>query len=145
MEQNVTHVVSMPPSCYYGVRALLHRSCSSLSFHFCATMAAPTERSMPKSGARSPLNTPSFNLVKPFEHELGARLGCFSFPGRQPIETPHYIAISSRGAVPHLSQDTMKESTSIQGLYAGLEDCKLGIETPFQSGIHFTDTVASRS
>ena len=67
----------------------------------------------------------SFELLEPLSHEYGARLGHLCFPGRQPIETPHYIAISSRGAVPHLSQDTMGQSTAIKGLYTALEDCML--------------------
>ncbi|MCJ1250902.1 hypothetical protein MMC30_008130 [Trapelia coarctata] len=77
---------------------------------------------MPAADVQTLSGAPSFKLAKPFNDKLGPRVGYFSFPGRQPIETPHYIAISSRGAVPHLSQDTMRESTSIKGLYAGLED-----------------------
>lgn len=52
------------------------------------------------------------------------RLGVLSVPGRQSIQTPHYFAVSSRGCVPHLSQDMMKENTSIKGVYAALEDCE---------------------
>ena len=52
------------------------------------------------------------------------RIGRLCFQGRPQIETPHYVAVSSRGAVPHLSQDMMRENTSIKGIYTALEDCK---------------------
>jgi len=52
------------------------------------------------------------------------RLGCLCFQGRQPIDTPHYVAVSSRGAVPHLSQDMMRDNTAIGAMYAALEDCE---------------------
>jgi len=71
---------------------------------------------------------PSSKLLS-FEH-LGvsgnseSRLGHLRFRNRTPIDTPHYVAVSSRGAVPHLSQDTMRNSTSIKGMYAALEDCE---------------------
>lgn len=57
-------------------------------------------------------------------NQCGPRLGRLSCQGRIPIDTPHYLAISSRGIVPHLTQDMVKENTSITGLYAALEDCE---------------------
>ena len=74
--------------------------------------------------ASSISNTVLFT-VSPSNGGDGPRLGTLSFPGRQKIYTPHYIAISSRGTVPHLSQDMMRGETSINGLYTALEDCKL--------------------
>lgn len=56
--------------------------------------------------------------------DCSQRLGLLSLPGRQPIDTPHYFAVSSRGCVPHLSQDMMKGNTGIKGIYAALEDCE---------------------
>lgn len=56
--------------------------------------------------------------------ECSQRLGLLSLPGRQSINTPHYFAMSSRGCVPHLSQDTMRGDTNIKGIYAALEDCQ---------------------
>lgn len=38
--------------------------------------------------------------------------------------TPHYIPASSRGAVPHITQDNMRSHTSLASMYAALEDCK---------------------
>ena len=38
------------------------------------------------------------------------------------MDTPHYIGITSRGVVPHLSQDTMQKHTKLKGIYVALED-----------------------
>lgn len=54
----------------------------------------------------------------------GARLGTLNIPGRKPLQTPGYIAITSRGAVPHLAQDVHESSTALKGIYTALEDCK---------------------
>ncbi|KAI9822622.1 MAG: hypothetical protein M1827_000341 [Pycnora praestabilis] len=50
------------------------------------------------------------------------RLGRLAFPRRTTVETPHYLAITSRGAVPHISPDMMKAHTNIKGVYIALED-----------------------
>lgn len=68
------------------------------------------------------------------------RLGSLSFPGRTNMATPHYIAISSRGTVPHLTQDTMRGSTGITGLYTALEDCELSL-SPYLIAPHVLCTV----
>lgn len=54
----------------------------------------------------------------------GPRRGIIHVSGRKTIQTPHYWALSSRGVVSHLSQDTMREHTSITGFYTALEDCE---------------------
>lgn len=66
----------------------------------------------------------SFKKLGRGSNDNESRRGEIHFPGRKIIETPHYVALSSRGAVPHLSQDVMRDHTSINGLYAALEDCK---------------------
>lgn len=53
-----------------------------------------------------------------------ARLGRLSFAQRKPIETPSYIAITSRGAVPHLTPDNVARHTSFNAAYMALEDCE---------------------
>ena len=121
-----------------------YRSFPSYSFLCRANIAALVHRRMGSSLHQPPSSGPSFKVVKPVNHEVGARLGCLSFPGRQALETPDYIAVSSRGAVPHLSQDTMRDSTSIKGLYAGLEDCKLNFVVPNFEMV-LTNILASRS
>ena len=66
-----------------------------------------------------------FTLIKEkASSSLGPRLGRLSLPKRNQVETPHYLSITSRGVVPHLSQDNFARLTSISGVYIGLEDCK---------------------
>lgn len=65
-----------------------------------------------------------FNIIKAAPTGLGPRLGRLALSGREILDTPHYLGITSRGVVPHLTQDNFARSTSISGLYVGLEDCK---------------------
>ncbi|KAL7816947.1 tRNA-guanine transglycosylase family protein [Trichoderma aethiopicum] len=51
-----------------------------------------------------------------------ARLGKLSLPGKKVIETPNFFAVTSRGAVPHLTPDNLSRHTSVSGLYMALED-----------------------
>ncbi|KAF2208484.1 hypothetical protein CERZMDRAFT_49104 [Cercospora zeae-maydis SCOH1-5] len=51
-----------------------------------------------------------------------ARLGRLALPGRRILDTPHYLANTSRGVVPHITQDTFTRDTDINGLYIALED-----------------------
>lgn len=53
-----------------------------------------------------------------------ARLGRLALPGRRTVETPHYLANTSRGVVPHITQDTFVRDTDINGVYVALEDCE---------------------
>lgn len=52
-----------------------------------------------------------------------ARRKMMSLAGKT-IETPHYVAVTSRGVVPHLSPDVLSKHTSISAAYFGLEDCE---------------------
>jgi queuine tRNA-ribosyltransferase subunit QTRTD1 len=65
-----------------------------------------------------------FTIVKATSATLSPRLGRLSLPSRNAIETPHYLALTSRGVLPHLSQDNFAQLTSISGVYAALEDCR---------------------
>lgn len=114
------------PSC--RARPCLYKIFSLIFSQLRGYTVPAIQRTMQEHEVQLPLNSSSFALVKPLSDELEPRMGHFSFPGRHTFETPHYIAISSRGAVPHLSQDTMKDSTSIKGIYAGLEDCKIRLK-----------------
>ncbi|KAK3994711.1 putative queuine tRNA-ribosyltransferase [Cladorrhinum sp. PSN332] len=58
-----------------------------------------------------------------------ARPGRLSFPGRRPIETPNYIAVTSRGCLPHLTPDNVAKHIKSSGTYMSLEDF---IEKPQQ-------------
>ncbi|KAG6285986.1 hypothetical protein E4U09_006967 [Claviceps aff. purpurea] len=51
-----------------------------------------------------------------------ARLGRLSIPGRRPIDTPNYTAITSRGAIPHLTPDNVTRHTDLSSAYMALED-----------------------
>jgi queuine tRNA-ribosyltransferase subunit QTRTD1 len=54
---------------------------------------------------------------------LAPRLGRLTLPGRKSILTPGFIGNTSRGVVPHVSQDTFRKSVDLGGVYVGLEDC----------------------
>ncbi|KAL3478411.1 tRNA-guanine transglycosylase family protein [Aspergillus californicus] len=64
----------------------------------------------------------NFTILTSTSPVLAPRLGRLSIAGRKSLSTPHYIPLTSRGMVPHLSHDVMSDSTSIGSLYMGLED-----------------------
>ncbi|KAI9847942.1 MAG: hypothetical protein M1837_001459 [Sclerophora amabilis] len=65
----------------------------------------------------------SFSIPKSLIPDaVGARLGQLKFPNRKPMSTPNYLAITSRGVVPHISQDMMRQHTSFSGVQVALED-----------------------
>ncbi len=59
--------------------------------------------------------------------ESNARTGKLTLKGRNVIETPNFLAITSRGAVPHITPDVMLEHTGIRGVHISLEDCKFEV------------------
>ncbi|GAB1314068.1 hypothetical protein MFIFM68171_04278 [Madurella fahalii] len=59
-----------------------------------------------------------------------ARLGRLAFAGRRAIDTPNYIGITSRGALPHLTPDNVGKHLQVSGAYMALEDF---IEKPQQN------------
>lgn len=66
----------------------------------------------------------TFTLINPSLFTSGPRLGKLIRFGRRAVETPHYVAITSRGVVPHISQDILQKHTMVSSIYLGLEDCK---------------------
>ncbi|EXJ94006.1 hypothetical protein A1O1_02399 [Capronia coronata CBS 617.96] len=54
--------------------------------------------------------------------EGAARLGQLTLRSRPTIKTPHYIVPTSRGVIPHLSQDNVQKHTKIAAVYLPLED-----------------------
>ncbi|BCS27598.1 tRNA-ribosyltransferase family protein [Aspergillus puulaauensis] len=74
---------------------------------------------MPSQSAGEMFN---FSLLGSSASILAPRVGRLTIAGRKPISTPHYIPLTSRGAVPHLAHDVMRDSTSIGSLFFGLED-----------------------
>lgn len=55
----------------------------------------------------------------------GPRVGSLALKGRSTMKTPCCIGNTSRGAVPHVSQDNLARYRELGGLYVGLEDCML--------------------
>jgi hypothetical protein len=66
----------------------------------------------------------SFMLAQFDANNLGPRLGRLLRHGRTHLPTPHYAVTTSRGVVPHISQDVLQRHTSIRGVYIALEDCR---------------------
>ena len=83
--------------------------------------------------ARVPSEIFSLKRLDPKPSGLGPRLGTIALKGRAPLPTPHYLALSSRGAVPHLSQDVMRKHTDIKAVHVALEDCKSMSGRSFQA------------
>jgi queuine tRNA-ribosyltransferase len=63
-----------------------------------------------------------FTLLKT-SGSLAPRLGRLSFPGRKSIVTPALVGNTSRGVIPHVSQDNFRRSADVGGVYVALEDC----------------------
>lgn len=59
------------------------------------------------------------------------RLGQLIRNGVQ-IDTPSFIAHSSRGVVPHLSHDNLRDHVDVRAIYTSLEDCM----SPFPDLLH---------
>ena len=83
-------------------------------------MAAAIETQQSSTSERTRL----FEIQAHEASDGGHRLGTLSCHGRITINTPHYVALTSRGAVPHLTQDMLRDNTAIKGMYAALEDCE---------------------
>ena len=56
---------------------------------------------------------------------LAPRLGRLTLPGRKPIVTPALLGNTSRGVIPHISQDNYRKNMQDNGVYIALEDCNL--------------------
>lgn len=77
-------------------------------------------------------NSPDMRLGKTFQllssptkSSCAPRLGQIALPGRRVIQTPNYTAVTSRGAVPHLTPDNLRQHTTVGAAYLALEDCEL--------------------
>lgn len=59
------------------------------------------------------------------EHiKAGLRLGQLVVQGRPPVSTPSLVVPTSRGVVPHVTQDAFSKLTQLSAVYIALEDCK---------------------
>ncbi|WYZ38701.1 hypothetical protein EsH8_III_000615 [Colletotrichum jinshuiense] len=61
-------------------------------------------------------------LKKAADGSAAARLGRLSLPKRNPIETPNYIAVASRGVIPHVTPDNLAKYAPFGAAYMALED-----------------------
>ncbi|KAJ5108651.1 hypothetical protein N7456_005326 [Penicillium angulare] len=64
----------------------------------------------------------TFSVLGSAAPVLAPRVGKLAIPGRKAISTPHYLPVTSRGVVPHISNDNVRNETSINSFYVGLED-----------------------
>ncbi|KAF2966185.1 hypothetical protein GQX73_g7366 [Xylaria multiplex] len=53
---------------------------------------------------------------------VGPRVGTLSLPKRRPIDTPNFIGVTARGAIPHLTPDNVGKRSELGGVYIALED-----------------------
>ena len=74
-------------------------------------------------GISSPDSMAPFTILGSPASVMAPRLGTLSLTGRKAISTPHYIPLTTRGAVPHIAHDVMRDQTAISSLYLALEDC----------------------
>jgi queuine tRNA-ribosyltransferase len=82
--------------------------------------------------------TMRFDLLKAGVADgAGARLGRLAFSGGRTIETPNFFAITSRGAVPHITPDNLSKHVPVQATYVALEDCKCTPRHHYQ--LHVTE------
>ena len=59
------------------------------------------------------------------------RIGRFAAVGSGvSFNTPGFVAQTSRGAVPHLSGDNLRDHTDVRVVYVALEDCKSFLLVP---------------
>jgi hypothetical protein len=81
--------------------------------------------SLPEASSQSPDEMVNFTLLSPAAAPiLAPRLGNLAVAGRKAIPTPNYIPLTSRGAVPHIAHDVMRDQSAIGSLFIGLEDCR---------------------
>ena len=67
----------------------------------------------------------SFKILSNTDRNVRARLGRLAIRGRKDLETPCFLALTSRGVVPHVTPDVLAAHTQIGGVHMALEDCKL--------------------
>jgi queuine tRNA-ribosyltransferase subunit QTRTD1 len=66
-----------------------------------------------------------FEIIRPEDPSVvGPRLGQLTVQGRSKLETPNFLAVSSRGVVPHMTPDVIAANSLIGGVHMALEDCK---------------------
>lgn len=74
--------------------------------------------------SRLPPEMLAFTLKQASSSVIGPRVGQLLRHRRAAINTPHYVATTSRGAVPHVTPDVLARSTAVSAVYMPLEDCE---------------------
>lgn len=87
----------------------------------------------------------SFSLLGSAAPVLAPRVGSLALAGRKTLSTPHYVAPTSRGAVPHIAHDLMRKETAINSLYIGLEDCTHPLSLTEEDQRRLTRVMPSRA
>ncbi|KAM3074817.1 hypothetical protein ACMFMG_008230 [Clarireedia jacksonii] len=64
----------------------------------------------------------SFEILSNSDHTSGVRLGTLAVEGRKALETPNFIAVTSRGVVPHMTPDVIAAHAKLGGVHMALED-----------------------
>ncbi|KAL7625733.1 hypothetical protein AAE478_004956 [Parahypoxylon ruwenzoriense] len=66
---------------------------------------------------------PMFNVLRSVSTDGGvSRIGRITLPKRRPVDTPNFLALTSRGVIPHLTPDVISQYTELGGTYMALED-----------------------
>lgn len=66
-----------------------------------------------------------FELLRSAAADVGVpRLGRLTIANRRVIETPNFLAVASRGVIPHLTPDNTIRHTKFDAAYMALEDCQ---------------------
>lgn len=84
-------------------------------------------------------NEMTFNVLGTPSPVLAPRVGKLAIAGRKSLSTPHYIPLTSRGAVPHIAHDLVQKETAINSLYVGLEDCTYPITPRYFRSLYDPD------
>lgn len=69
-----------------------------------------------------------FQILTTLDHSTsGPRLGRLTVEGRKDMETPDFLAITSRGVIPHMTPDVIAAHARLSGVHFALEDCRFHI------------------
>ncbi|KAJ5620856.1 hypothetical protein N7510_004840 [Penicillium lagena] len=88
--------------------------------------------------ALSPMVTFALSPAAPI---LAPRVGSLAIAGRKPLTTPHYVPLSSRGTMPHISHDVLRDHTALNSIYVGLEDF---VEKKHKSPVYNTPVTSAQ-
>lgn len=85
-----------------------------------------------------------FELLKAVAKDgAAARLGRLAAAGRTPIDTPNFIAMTSRGTLPHITPENVSRHLQVTGTYMALEDCEC--DSRMLEFVHETNSTQSSS